>query len=297
MDGFQKAIFKTLIYADIFDYPLSAEEVLRFLIASRNIKPSSVQKALSLINADLKLIETEDDFYFLKGRGEIVELRKKREKISLKKLEIAKKVAKKLKLIPTIKLIGVTGALAMRNSEEDDDIDFLIITSKNRLWLTRILALLLIEVLGKRRKPDDPNVKDKICPNIFLDENHLALPKKERNLFTAHEICQMKVLWEKDNTYKKFLWENRWVKEFLPNAIPNFKFKIVSCKFSFKILNFVFDFLEKLAFKIQFAYMRPKMTKEKVAEGFAFFHPKDVSRRVLEKYVRKSIKMGLNYEL
>jgi len=297
VDELQKAILKTLIYADFFDYPLRVKEILKFLIAFRKAKFSSIKKALSLMSTDLKLIDTETGFYFLKGRKKVVELRKRREKISQKKLEIAKKVTQKLKLIPSIKLVGLTGALAMRNSDEDDDIDFLIITSKNRLWLTRILALLLIEVLGRRRKPNNPNVKDKICPNIFLGENYLALPKKERNLFTAHEICQMKVLWEKDDTYKKFLWENRWVKEFLPNAIPNLKLKIENCKFTLKILNFIFDFLEKFAFKIQFAYMKPKMTKEKVTEGFAFFHPKDVSVWVLEKYAEKSIKMGLNYEL
>ena len=48
--------------------------------------------------------------------------------------------------------------------------------------------------------------------------------------------------------------------------------------------NLFFDFLEKIAFKIQLAYMKPKMTTEKVSEGVAFFHPKDLSGWVMGKY-------------
>lgn len=282
-----KAIYRTLTYSDIFDYPLTPRELYQFLITDEALSYSLFRKVLIRINTNRK-------YYFLKGKDRIVSLRKKREIFSQKKLEIARKVAERLKLIPTIKLVGITGALAMGNSEENDDIDFMVITSKNRLWITRFLALLLIEVLGKRRRPDNHNVKDKICPNIFLDENHLEVTAGERNLFTAHETCQMKVLWEKDNAYEKFLGKNSWVKEYLPNAvlIENLKFKKEKVKVKFK--NYFFDFLERIAFKIQLAYMKPKMTTEEVSEGAAFFHPEDCSGGVLRKYNEKLKELGID---
>jgi len=122
-----------------------------------------------------------------------------------------------LRLIPFIKMVAVTGNLAMRNANQEDDIDFLIITQRKRLWLSRFLAVVLLELLGKRRRPEEKEVKDKICLNMFLDEDHLEMSEKQQNLFSAHEILQLKSLYEKDKFYDKFLDQNRWVKKFLAN--------------------------------------------------------------------------------
>jgi len=122
-----------------------------------------------------------------------------------------------LRLIPFIKMVAVTGNLAMRNANQEDDIDFLIITQRKRLWLSRFFAVVLLELLGKRRRPEEKEVKDKICLNMFLDEDHLEMSEKQQNLFSAHEILQLKSLYEKDDFYDKFLDQNRWVKKFLAN--------------------------------------------------------------------------------
>jgi hypothetical protein len=220
MPPLRKAILRTLAYADIFDYPLSASETSRFLIAKKKISLETVQKTLSQMTATGEQINAEKGFYCLKGRRELVGLRKKRARLSQKKLKIAQRVVSWLRLVPLIKMIAVTGTLAMDNSQEDDDLDLLIVTTKNRLWLTRLLTVLLIEVVASRRRPGDKKAKDKICLNMFLDEEHLGLPRKERDLFSAHEICQLKVLWEKDGIYQKFLKENQWVKQYLPNWKP-----------------------------------------------------------------------------
>ena len=46
------------------------------------------------------------------------------------------------------------------------------------------------------------------------------IPEKEQDLFSAHEVCQMKLVWEKERTYQKFLKANQWSQEFLPNWKP-----------------------------------------------------------------------------
>ncbi len=203
------AILRTLCYHDLFDYPLTLEETHRFLIGKKKGEIKNLIKEGK--------VEEKDGFYFLKGKRETVSLRKKREKISRKKLVLAQRMADWFRLIPTIKMIAVTGALAINNSQKDDDIDFLIVTSKNGLWLTRIPAVLLIELLASRPQLDKGRLKDTICLNIFLDENHLQMPKEKQNLFVAHEIVQMKPLWQKDEVYQKFLKKNQWVAKYLPN--------------------------------------------------------------------------------
>jgi len=212
----KKAVLSTLAYADIFDYPLKKEEIWRFLLSDIRYQILDVSKGLK----ELPEVSQKNNFYFLKEREHLVLLRKKRERWSRKKLKIAKQVARCLKLIPTIKMVAVTGALAMENSNENDDIDLLIITSKSRLWLTRFLTVILLELVANRRHPADKEVKDKICLNMFLDEGHLEVPKKEQDLFSAHEVCQLKVLWDKNGIYQKFLKANLWSKKFLPNWKP-----------------------------------------------------------------------------
>lgn len=212
-----QAILRTLVYADVFDYPLTRQEISKFLISESPQKIPDRPQGVAQKNG----------FYFLAGREKIAAIRKKREKWSKDKLKIAQRIAGWLKLIPTIKMVAVTGALAMENSDKNDDIDLLIVTGRHRLWLTRLLTVLLVELVARRRRPGDlpagrqgKNVRDKICLNMFLDEDHLAVPKNEQDLFSAHEVCQLRPLWSKDHGYQNFLDSNLWVKKFLANWKP-----------------------------------------------------------------------------
>ena len=255
-----------------------------------------------------KLIKTEkikekDNFYFLRGREKIVETRKKREKESRKKLEIAKRTAGFLKIIPTVKMVAVTGALAMNNSKKEDDIDFLIVSEKNRLWITRFLATILMEIFGKRRRPKNKNITDKICLNMFLDEEHLTVLQKEQDLFTAHEVIQLKPLWEKDNIYQKFLIANKWVEEFLGNAIvklqnskiPKFQNKkFLALSWNCKLCTLSFALFENALKHFQLFYMRKRRTTEVISDNIIRFHPKDARVWVLKKYQERIKKWCLN---
>lgn len=210
----KKAILQTLAYADIFDYPLKKEEIWRFLISNKNCQLKEISKTIKKLPA----VSSKKNFFFLKGRKKIVDLRKKRERYSREKMKLARQIVSWLKFIPTIKMIGVTGALAMNNTDEKDDIDLFFVTTKNRLWLSRGLIVTVLFLVGRYRRPQ--KIKDMICPNMFLDEDHLQMPKKEQNLFSAHEVCQLKPLWDKEKTYQKFLKANQWVKNYLPNWKP-----------------------------------------------------------------------------
>jgi len=207
-------------------------------------------------------------------------------------------------------LVGISGALAMENSDEDDDIDLFIITSAGRLWLSRFLVTILVELVGQRRRPNHEfkrmkneskliksvgisqksagisNIKDKICLNMFVDESHLAIPERERNLFTAHEVAQMKRLWDKDEAYDRFLVANSWVGEYLPSAIGNAKlqFKIKKEKSPTHLLIYLSNYLEKLLCVLQIKYMAKRRTIEKIESGRILFHPDDKSEWAIDKF-------------
>lgn len=296
MEKLQPAVLRTLAYADIFDYPLTFEELYQFFVVHKPLSHTDFKKALSLISADSKLINADVGFFFLAGREKIVALRKKRERWSREKLKIAQKVAGWLRLIPWVRLVGVTGSLAIGNSSEADDIDILIVCSKGRLWLTRLASVLLLEALGKRRRPSDREVRDKICLNMFLDEAHLSVPEKERDLFSAHEVCQLKILWDKEGIAEKFFRENRWVKKYLPNSL-NITLNTKNLRQRGKVVSIqylVFSYLENIVKRFQLWYMEKRRTTEVISDGIIRFHPQDARGWVLREYGLRLQKLGLD---
>ena len=284
-----QAVLKTLIYADLFDFPLKFEELVKFLIFSSRIDRSLVKKELSRV-VNLRLVEKKEGFYFLRGRQGIVSLRQKREKWSIEKIKIARKITAILKSVPWIQAVLLTGALACRNCEQEDDIDCLIITSKERLWLTRFFTVLILEILGWRRRPQEKKIRNKLCLNMFLSKDCLALPENERDLFTAHEVLQTQLLWQRNNSYLSFIKANRWVGNYLANAYSEIlekekkRGKIDSKK---RNNSCFFDFLERLVFLFQTNYMKPRRTIEVVESSRALFHPQDSRSWVMREYNKR----------
>ena len=120
--------------------------------------------------------------------------------------------------IPTIKFIGISGGLALENATKDDDIDLFIIVKKGTLFTTRFWILALLEWKKLRRKRGDRYPANKVCVNLLVDESRLLWSAKKRDLYIAHEIAQIKPLFERDNSYQKFMDSNIWIRKFLPNS-------------------------------------------------------------------------------
>ena len=260
----------SLFYHDIFEYPLTMNELIKWSVGEK------------ILSTDPSLkINTKSGYFFLNDREGIVLKRLMRKRISVRKFEIAKEATRIFSLVPTIKMVAVTGALAMENAADESDVDLLIITKKSSLWTTRLLVYLLFKVFHFNvRKPKEKFQKDKFCLNMWLDEDHLSWPSQKRNIYTAHEIAQIRPLINKDLTYEKFISKNRWVQNFWPNTVKvdeNLKFS------KRRKTSFSFGITEKLAFWFQYRYMRKKITREIVTPTRALFHPVDWSKFVLQK--------------
>lgn len=196
-------------------------------------------------------------------------IRTQREKYSLLKWGIAYRYAAKLAKISFIQAIFVTGSLAMNNCKKSDDIDFMIVTSPNTLWLTRFVVMLLFA--RNRRFPGQKIAPDKICTNLWVDTNNLNI--KDKNLYHAHEILQAKCIFDRGGVQYQFLKQNSWVREYLPNAYDE-TFKNLKLKNLKLIKNLKLKIVNYILFVLQYLYMKPKMTTERVGLGYAFFHPK-----------------------
>ena len=64
-------------------------------------------------------IEEFRGFYFLEGRKDLVEKRIQNDKNSIVKYKIAERVARRLRFVPFVRMVAVTGTLAMKNCEKN----------------------------------------------------------------------------------------------------------------------------------------------------------------------------------
>lgn len=278
-----QAILATLAYHDIFNYPLTIVEIESLLIDKKADLPEIQKELSSLINK--KRLNTQKGYYFLKNRTQILATRSIRRRYSKRKIKRAYFYASLLKFIPTIRLVGITGALAMQNSHKRDDIDLVVITSKGTLWTTRFLTSLIL--FPFKRDPTGHNIANRACLNLFLDETKLNIENK--NAYIAHEICQMKPVWDRNKTYSQLLRQNIWVKKYLPNWRPE-KDESWGAHNSYRLgATSYLSLLENPLRNFQMWYMRKKITTEKIGEGQLFFHPSDTQSWVLRAY-RKRIK-------
>lgn len=281
MQEAKAALLSTLTYSDLFDYPLTKAELWRYLITGKNIPFVQFTK---ILNATPEIFQTET-FFYLKGRKKIVQLRHERRKISEKKIEKAKKIVKILSRIPTIELIGISGSVAMLNAEKNADIDLFIITKAETLWITRLLVLGLLESMQVRRRRSGKQVKDTICLNMLIDTTQLAFPKNRHDMYTAHEILQMKVLFARGFIYHEFLRNNKWIIKCMPNGFPQSVLKEIPK--TIPIPSKVLKRIEPLARLSQVIYSNRHKTSEMLSPTFVAFHPFDYRKTILEKWEKK----------
>lgn len=265
-DGLNTSERFSVFYHNLFEYPLTFSELVKW--TPRNAPETGPR------------VDYKNGYYFIKGKEGLIYKRNVRKRFSRRKRKIAERVSKIVSFIPGMKMVAISGSLAMDNAGKESDIDLIFITKRGRLWTTRIAVYMLLKLFNFRlRKPRNPYQKDRLCLNIWLDESDLEWSKKERNFYTAHEILQIVPLISKGGVYEHFLSVNKWALKFWPNAAEVRLNKNSSSYTKPLKLNV----LEMLCFKIQYSYMKHKITREVVTPTRAIFHPNNLSKKILGK--------------
>lgn len=195
---------QTVTYADIFDFPLTRQEVHTYLVCVEATR-ADVEAALRRLTP--RHLATYGAYVMLPGRHATVKLRTDRAESAPHQWRRARHYGLIIARLPFVRMVAVTGALAVNNAPPGDDIDYLIITQPGRLWLTRAMVIGFVHLAARRG--------DVLCPNFFLSADNLTIP--DHNLFTAHELAQMVPL-AGHATYHTMLQANPWAASFLPNA-------------------------------------------------------------------------------
>ncbi len=197
-------ILKTLGYFNLFQYPLTRDEIRTF--HADNVSHAGIDPELEILIND-KLVYPIDEFYSLQNDLSMAQRRRKGNKLAVEKMKRATRVAKLLSAFPYVKGIAVSGSLSKNFANEKTDIDFFIVTDANRLWIARTFMHLykkLTFLTGRQHW---------FCMNYYVDEAELEIA--EKNIFTAMEIITL-VPMQGRSSLDNFIAGNDWTGKYFP---------------------------------------------------------------------------------
>lgn len=197
----ERAILETLAYSDVFDYPLKLDELHRYLTY-----PATKEEIMNCLNSSLS-VSSNSDFYFLPKRDSLVDIRCERKILSLPAFRRAILYGRILGMFPFVRMVSMTGSLAVLNLSKDADMDYMFVTQPSRLWLARSFAVTFGRIMRL--------FGDRICVNLLVAES--VLEWRPQDLYSAREMCQMIPITGMD-VYQRLRGVNSWIDTYLPNA-------------------------------------------------------------------------------
>jgi len=314
----EKSIIATLSFFDVLEMPLKAPQVRQFLIDTE-ASLESTQKMLDDINREKK-IECWFDYYSLVGRG------RKLQSYLAERDRVSKRFLKKVKywrfifaVTPYLRGAFLVNSLAFGNVDKSSDIDFLVVTAKKRLWLTRVWLTVLTQMFGLRRH--GKKVAGRFCLSFFITEEALNFEPLALKLASRRDLPQDPYLayWVRTvkpvvgrETYLKFQQANSWVIKYLPNltsfrsqtVFPESKLtklvgKILETFLDFTMLGALLEKVFQLTLKKRTLKKRDALRDKSgtvITDNVLKFHNQDWRRLIFDEWVSRLEARGSNFE-
>jgi hypothetical protein len=174
-DDVQRAVLRTLSYFQVFSYPLTAEEIWKYL---------PVKCDRELVNATINelaaigLVFCFGDYCSLINDAALIDRRIHGNKLGKRKLGKALRLSRLLACFPFVEGVYISGSLSKDYAEADSDLDYFIVTGENRLWTARNLLHCF------RKLTFIFSAEDSFCMNYFISLGHQ--PGSHRYLAQEH---------------------------------------------------------------------------------------------------------------
>ncbi len=325
----EKDILATIVFYDIFRYPLTVLEIYKFLqsidsgtnelvikdeFRKSEVSLEDVYKALDESDWLKERLRTRDGFYFLKDREGNIQTRRDRHLLAIKRWDKAVKMTKQLRFVPFVKLVGLCNTNPINAISERSDIDIFIIVKDGRMWTARLFITFLFAIQGQWRRF---KISNKLCLSFFVTDKYLDLrhlQKKPYDPYFINWIAIMAPIYERGGkVYKKFqkanLWIGRWFYRF-HGFSPSFRRRVDDTNFS-KMVASIWEnilggrfgrLIEKMVKKMQLKYMsREHKTKSDkpntdviVCDKILKFHENDRREEFREKFLKEYEKVVEN---
>lgn len=307
----EQAILQTLAWFDWQQQPLTSFECWYFLWCDQgeiiSATQSDVAGALETLQAR-GVVKCERGFWQLSDSPSYTNERLERARWSITKRRRAERAAKLISYLPFIRAVALANTLASNSAKQESDIDLLIITSAGRLYLSRLLVTILVQLLGWRRHGS--RVANRVCLSFYLSDDHLNIKDLayEFDPYLIYWLANLYCLVDKD-IFNDFLQANNWVHNYVPNRFskPHPKLEV-----SYKptwleglLGGFVGNMLEYGARRLQlFLIRRHKNSRLNdgssavvVTDSVLKFHESDQRPQLAEKFQAKQTVILDNYKI
>jgi predicted nucleotidyltransferase len=217
MQGLNKDILSTIAYADVMGLALTPFEVWKYLMATNREEEHQVCVRLGAVMEALQTEELQQRVVILRGvcvlrgRERLTETRWPREYRSLRAIKRARRLARILRAVPFVRMVALTGSVALKNARRGSDWDLLISLRAGHIWMGRVLVTGVLQLLGKRRH--GRYTHDRACLNYWITSRSLEITLKD--WFASQEYMTLIPLFGVSE-YQHFRWQNRWIGRFRP---------------------------------------------------------------------------------
>ncbi|MBX7125635.1 MAG: hypothetical protein K1X47_08090 [Cyclobacteriaceae bacterium] len=194
-----------LLYFDVFDYPLTAEEVRQF--ATGKLPEDTLAILEGLVASGLAFQEA--GLFSVRPPEALAVRRRQGNALAEIRMKDARKYGKLIACFPFVRGVLVSGSLSKQYMEQDSDVDFFVVTRPGRLWIVRT-------ALAVFRRVFLFNSHRNFCTNYFIAEDNLHL--KEHNMFSAVEFSTLIPI-AGSVAAVQLAQHNIWYRDFLPNRV------------------------------------------------------------------------------
>jgi len=275
----QTAIVKTVVFFDMFSYPLTGYELWRYLGVATDF--TAVEKELKLL-VELGFLGGKQGFYFFPGQEHLLAIRKQRYHFTNRKLKIAQRAVRLFRLLPTVKFVALSNLIGRHNLRDGSDIDIFIIAQKNRIWITRLFCAGLMKILHQR--PTASSKRDKICLSFYIDADHLdlrGLADGPDDDYFHYWLAGLYPLYDAGAYHHQLIAANDWLDHYMPNGafiVNNQSYREsprywLSRSFVHNYWRQSVDVLERLARRLQLFIMPAELKKKANVDSCVIIRP------------------------
>ncbi len=205
----KRELVSTLLYFDIFSYPLTRDELLLYTGVTANRSGEALEVLNDCVASGI--FGFAHGFYYVGKHEALIDRRIKGNKRAKMRMRTARFYSRIIGLCPFVRGVMLSGSISKGYMGHNDDIDYFIVTEPGRLWITRTLLVLFKKIFLL-------NAYRNFCINYFVDTENLHI--REKNRFTATEIAFLIPVYKKD-VHQTLLAANSWTDEYYPPFLRN----------------------------------------------------------------------------
>jgi hypothetical protein len=208
LSGDELAIARSVLYASLFDYPLTLAQLRQTLIETA-MTPTQILLTYRRSEALRTAVGDRDGFFFPADRADLIDERRRREARSRRFLRRHRRLLAVICALPFVRMVALSGSVAHLNLDGDGDLDLFIVTRGRHVWSITVAVVVIAKLLRRRRT---------VCANFVISDERLRL--EQHDLFTASQVVHLKPVIGRD-VFLQFIASNPFIHEHYPNFHPS----------------------------------------------------------------------------